>query len=154
MNDLTNRRGFLGGLSDLGLVGSAKVAKSSDSQPDTVPKFQRLRNIAKTVILRNETIQLPEGTTEHFHEWLASDDTGATQKHLVHSIKQMVGETYTVSTNVHIHYFAPGRSTESTPTATKSQSFSVVGQKGPVVGTVRHDEIAATTILLTVVRLE
>jgi hypothetical protein len=145
----TKRRQFLGSLGAVGLAsvaGASKVERAeAQLQPPNSSVPQKLSSIANLKVNREQTLDVPNGK-ESFLEWEASDAVGARTKFIVHTTRIDVDETYTITTSIAAHKFAPGSDPNAEPISTTQQNTTAFGEKGETVGAVRNDVVTVTTV--------
>jgi len=144
----TQRRAFLGGIGALGLsaiAGSIAPQTAAAMVPATAQASANLDSVASLEVTREQNLHVPGGQ-ENFYEWQATDSRGATNKFLVHSSRVDSGNTYTISTDITIHKFAPGASPDSAPRRSTQQHITAFGTKGEVADGIRQDHVILTTV--------
>jgi len=144
---VTNRRGFLTGL---GMAGAAIAAgagtapaEAQEGAPAKAAAPAKLSSIATLSVTREEVLDVPGGK-EYFYEWNAGDKQGVTTKFSVHGTRIEAGNTYTMTTDITVSTFASDQ--PAAPVRSDHQNVMVFAVKGPVDGSVRHDEMTITTV--------
>lgn len=141
-----SRRAFLTGLGTVGLGGlmacvttPARAINAGASAPVKVDMIE------STKTLRYDTLELPSGK-EVFLDQQVTGANGVLMITRTHSVRTDTEVAYNMHLDITVLTFAPGKSVADAPDLSRTQSISIAGIKGDIVGPVRNDHMTVTVV--------